>query len=261
MANFAARQVLNGYNVVIMTLEMAQDAFAQRFDGIFSLLDINRMYLSRTYRERLTSALAEKKRVEGRGSLFIKQFPTGDASVIDFYAYLRELIMRGVKPHIIYVDYINLMKTAYMVERNMYSSIKRIAEELRALSFAFEIPVVSVSQLNREGSFVGFEELDFTYIAESLGLPATADFLAILGVDDDAMIYQNELLYKISKNRLGGRVGEVGRLLYDQRSLKMYDSSESEIWMDEANTSGDERRVAEQRPQREQANERRGRRR
>lgn len=261
MANFAARQVLNGYNVVIMTLEMAQDAFAQRFDSIFSQLDINRIYLSNENRRRLARKLAELKETDGRGSLYIKQFPTGDASVIDFYAYLRELIMRGIKPHIIYIDYINLMRTAYKVESNMYSAVKRIAEELRALSFAFEVPVVSVSQLNREGSFVGFEELDFTYIAESLGLPATADFMAILGVDDDAIIYQNELHYKIVKNRLGGRVGETGRLFYDSRSLKMYDSSEQEIWIEEANTSGDERSVATERPRRQEANETRRRRR
>jgi replicative DNA helicase len=260
MANFAARQVLHGHNVVLMTLEMAQDAFAQRFDSIYTGLDINRIYVSNTFKNRLTRKLAEVKAQEGRGSLLIKQFPTGDASVLDFTIYLRELLIRGIIPSIIYVDYINLMKTAYKVERNMYSAVKRIAEELRALSFAFEIPVVSVSQLNREGSFVGFEELDFTYIAESLGLPATADFMAIMGTDDDAMVYQNELLYKIVKNRLGGRVGEVDRLYYDSRSLKMYDSTELELWQQDATTSGDSRDIAPTPNHREEANRTRGRR-
>jgi replicative DNA helicase len=260
MANFAARQVLHGHNVVLMTLEMAQDAFAQRFDSIYTGLDINRIYVSNTFKNRLTRKLAEVKAQEGRGSLLIKQFPTGDASVLDFTIYLRELLIRGIITSIIYVDYINLMKTAYKVERNMYSAVNRIAEELRALSFAVEIPVVSVSQLNREGSFVGFEELDFTYIAESLGLPATADFMAIMGTDDDAMVYQNELLYKIVKNRLGGRVGEVDRLYYDSRSLKMYDSTELELWQQDATTSGDSRDIAPTPNHREEANRTRGRR-
>ena len=117
--------------------------------------------------------------------------------------------MRDVKPHILYVDYINLMKSAYKVEQNMYSTIKRVAEELRALSFEFEIPVISVSQLNREGTFVNFEALDFNHIAESLGIPATADFMSIIGTDEDMMVYENEVLYKITKNRLGGRVGQI----------------------------------------------------
>ena len=259
MANFAARQVLHGHNVVIMTLEMAQDAFAQRFDSIYSGLDINRIYVSNGYRNNLTRKLAEIKALENRGSLFIKQFPTGNASVLEFTIYLRELLIRGIKPSIIYVDYINLMKTAYQVERNMYSAVKRISEELRALSFAFEIPVVSVSQLNREGSFVGFEELDFTYVAESLGLPATADFMAILGTDDDAMVYANEILYKLVKNRLGGRVGEIGRLYYDARSLRMYDSTELDMWAADAQESGDDRNLVPPPNHREEANTTRGR--
>lgn len=241
MANFAARQAMNGLNPVIISLEMGEDAFAQRFDGIYSMMDINRMYLSRPSKRRLMDKLREIKATEGRGEVFIKQFPTGDASVLDFKIYLRELIMRDIKPHILYVDYINLMKTAYKVENNMYSTVKRVAEELRALSFEFEIPVVSVSQLNREGTFVNFVELDFNYIAESLGVPATADFMAILGTDEDSMVYENEILYKITKNRLGGRVGQFDKFYLDAKSLKMYDSSELDEWIEDAEISGDER--------------------
>jgi hypothetical protein len=220
---------------------MGEDAFAQRFDGIYSGLDINRMYVSQAYKRRLVDKLRNIKETENRGELFIKQFPTGDASVLDFKIYLRELKMRDVEPSILYVDYINLMKTAYKTETNMYSIVKRVAEELRALSFEFKIPVVSVSQLNREGTFVNFSELDFNYIAESLGVPATADFMAILGTDEDEMIYQNEILYKITKNRLGGRVGQFDKFYLDAKSLKMYDSSELDTWIEDAEISGDDR--------------------
>jgi len=242
MANFAARQVLNGYNPVVISLEMGEDAFAQRFDGIYSCLDINRMYMSKDYKKKLFNKLLNIKNTENRGELFIKQFPTGEASVLDFKIYLRELIMRDKNPQILYVDYINLMKTAYKTENNMYSTVKRISEELRALSFEFKIPVVSVSQLNREGTFVNFTELDFNYIAESLGVPATADFMAILGTDEDNMAYQNEILYKITKNRLGGRVGQFDKFYLDARSLKMYDSCELDLWIEDAEISGDDRK-------------------
>jgi replicative DNA helicase len=252
MANFAARQVLNGLNPVVISLEMAEDAFAQRFDGIYSCMDINRMYLSNTYRRQLMARLTETKSTEGRGELFIKQFPTGEASVLDFKIYLRELIMRDVHPDILYVDYINLMKTAYKVENNLYSTVKRVAEELRALSFEFEIPVVSVSQLNREGTYINFESLDFQYIAESLGVPATCDFMAILGTDEDQMIYQNEILYKITKNRLGGRVGQWDKFYLDARSLKMYDSCELDPWIEDAEISGDDRTSIDQVEEEEQ---------
>jgi len=196
MANFTARQILHGYNVVLMTLEMSEDAFAQRFDSIYSLMDINRMYISDDYKSRLVERLREVKNQENRGDLYIKQFPTGGASIRDFRIYLRELLLRGIKPHIIYIDYINLMKSEYTKSDNLYSKVKAIAEELRAMSFEFEVPIVSVSQLNREGSFVGFEELDINYIAECL--------------DPNTMVVKDNRLVRIDSLRVGDMIKGSG---------------------------------------------------
>jgi hypothetical protein len=245
LSNFAARQVLHGKNVALLTLEMSQDMFAQRFDAIYSLLDINRMYYGGdSGKLALYRKLKVLKDAPETGKLFIKQYPTGAATVRDFKIYLRELKMRDIPLDIIYVDYINLMKPAVKTGDNLYSTVKAIAEELRALSFEFEVPVVSVSQLNREGSFVGFEDVDFNYISESHGVPATADFMSIFGVSQDALIYESELHNKIVKNRLGGRVGDILKMYYDTRNLKMYDQEEEDLWRTEAAISGDERNFA-----------------
>jgi replicative DNA helicase len=71
LANFAARQVLNGLNVVLTSLEMSEYAFAQRFDSIFTDLNINRIYTSRKVTKELAKKLKEIKNKEGRGNLFI----------------------------------------------------------------------------------------------------------------------------------------------------------------------------------------------
>lgn len=245
LANMAARQVLHGHNVVLMTLEMSQDAFAQRFDSIYSLMDINRMYISDVNRKLLAKDLKKVKNTESRGELFIKQFPTGEASVRDFKRYIRELLIRDIEPDILMVDYINLMKAATRAGNGMYESVKRVVEELRSMSFEFDVPVLSVSQLNREGGFVGFKELDFGYIAESLGIPATADFIAIMGQDEDDLVYESEIHSKIVKNRLGGRVGEVHKMYLDSRSLRLYDECEMDQWVLDSQKTGDERNVYE----------------
>lgn len=255
LANFAARQVLNGYNPVLFTMEMSELAFAQRFDSILTLLDINRIYMIEDYKRKLASKLRQIKQTENRGELYIKEYPTGGATIANFRSFLHELRMRDIEFHIIYADYINLMKSETYGAADLYSKVKAVSEELRALSLEFNVPVVSVSQLNREGTFVGFEELDYNYIAESLGLPATADFMGIYGIDEDSIVYNNEVFYKIAKNRLGGRVGETDKFYYDRRSLKMYDATELDLWMSEASESGDEREPYErqeeqQRPQR-----------
>jgi hypothetical protein len=244
LANIISRQVLNGYNAVLMSLEMAEQAFASRFDAIFSKLDINKMYRPDN-RQRLIRSLSEVKRSD-RGEIFIKQFPTGDASSNDFRVYLRDLEMRGIIIDIIYVDYINLMKPEYKTKSDMYSDVKRIAEELRSLSYEFKAPVISVSQLNREGSSLDLKDIDIVHISESMGVPATADFVMFYGSDEENIVYESELFYKIVKNRLGGRVGEIGKFYYDTRSLKLYDSVEFDMWKDDSETSGDSREISQQ---------------
>ena len=244
LANFITRQVLAGHNIALLTLEMSEDAFAQRFDSIISCMDINKIYRGDDNIVKLYRKLKNVSRKEGLGKLYIKEFPTGEATVLDYKAYIRELQIRGINLDAIYVDYINLMKPSYGGSRHdLYVDVKRIAEELRALGFVFNIPIISVSQLNRPGTLSDFRDVSYSYIAESMGIPATADFIAIYGVDEDQMVYENQLHYKIEKNRLGGRVGEIDHFYYDARSLKMYDASEEELWIEDAVISNDQRRL------------------
>ena len=248
MANMISRQVLNGKNVALASLEMSEDMFAQRFDGIYSQLDINRFYFNEQLKPRLVDKLRNVKATENRGELFIKSFPTGKASVSDFRIWMRELKLRGKEIDIFFFDYLNLMSSEEVSKGdNSYGLMKSIAEETRAMGFEFDIPMVSVSQLNRSGTFMSFEEVDFNSIAESMGVPATADFMMIMGANDEHMIYNNEVHWKIVKNRFGGRVGEMDKFFYDGRSMKMYCSSEMDLWMSDITFSGDERNIAEQR--------------
>jgi len=242
MANMIARQVLNGHNVGLCSLEMSEKMFSQRFDSIYSLLDINRMYVNTDMKKILVTKLHEIKKTPNRGNLFIKNFPTGNASVADFRMWIRELSMRGNNPDILYCDYINLMRPEYKNTGSLYADVKKIAEELRALGLEFGIPIVSVSQINRAGTFLSFGELDMNSIAESFGVAATADLLAIVGGDEESMVYQSELSYKLVKNRLG-RPGVIGKWYVDDRSLKLYCETESKLWISDANITGDERNL------------------
>lgn len=245
MANMIARQVMAGKNIALASLEMSEEMFAQRFDGIYSQLDINRFYFNERLKRELMTRLRDIKGTEGRGQLYIKAFPTGKASVADFRTWVRELKLRGIELDGFFFDYLNLMASEEIKKGdNSYGLVKGIAEETRAMGFEFDIPMVSVSQLNRAGTFMSFEDVDFNSIAESMGVPATADFMMIMGANDEGMVYNNEVHYKIVKNRLGGRVGEMDKFYYDARSMKMYCSSEMDLWMSDITSSGDERNIA-----------------
>jgi hypothetical protein len=79
----------------------------------------------------------------------------------------------------------------------------------------------------------------------SIGISASADFMAIMGKDEEQMTYESELLYKIVKNRLGGRVNEIGKFYIDKNSLKMYDETELDLWFEDAKITEDERKSIE----------------
>ncbi|MFW6007926.1 MAG: DnaB-like helicase C-terminal domain-containing protein [archaeon] len=247
LANMLSRQVLKGYTGVLFTMEMSQDAFAQRFDAIYSYLDINKMYIQSRLKNKLVKNLKEVKNTEGRRDLYIKEFPTGKAKVNDFRIYLKELELRGIKPDIIYCDYINIMAPSSNKKgSNKYEDITEIVRELRALSLEFRAPVVSVTQINRDGSYLDLKELNWNYIAECISIANDSDFVGILGHDPDKLQYESEIHYKIAKNRLGGRVGTIGKLYMDQRNLRLYDETEYEKWFEDAKISGDERNPAEE---------------
>lgn len=242
MANIISRQVENGHNIVLMSMEMSEDAFSQRFDSIYGKVDINKMYINKSIRSHLVNEIKALKGKENLGKLYIKELPTGTASVNDFRIYLRELKMRKIRVDALYCDYIGIMKASVMVG-NMYTDVKKIAEELRSLSLEFHIPIITATQINRDGSKLDLKELDHNYVAESSGVPATADFMIFLGDDEDKFTYENEIHWKIIKNRIGGRVGDIKKFYIDTRSLKIYCETEYDVWIDDVKTSNDSREI------------------
>lgn len=217
LANMAARQVLNGKNVVLVSLEMSEDAFAQRFDAIFSLLDINKMYRERPLQRALIKSLKEIRERPNRGNLFIKQYPTGKATIDDYRKYLRELKIRGINPDIFICDYLNLMKPTYKTKGEMYADVKVISEELRALSYEFVIPVVSVSQLNREGMRISFDEVDFTYVSECLDLNTN-----VLLWNGKTYIDEKICNLKVGDVIKGSKDNVSVRKIFNKKNKKMY---------------------------------------
>lgn len=242
MINMGVRQMKHGYNVIYLTLEMSEDEVAKRVDSQLTLLDINRIY--DTKKKEFLSSLKTCK-VGNEGLFLIKQFPTGTANVNQFRSYLYELQMRNIKIDCVYVDYLNIMKPSVASgDGNLYTDVKRIGEELRALSYIIGCPIITATQVNRGGMNLDVGELSFMNLSESIGTAATSDFMMVLGTNDDALVYENELFYKILKNRFGGRVGEVDKFYIDNKSLKLYDSTELNTWINDASISGSTRNMS-----------------
>ena len=102
MCHVAASCIVNGHDVLYITLEMAEERIAERIDA--NLLNINIQELntiSKADYDRKFSVLKNKT----QGKLIIKEYPTAAASTLHFRALLQELhLKKNFKPEIIFVE-------------------------------------------------------------------------------------------------------------------------------------------------------------
>ena len=81
------------------------------------------------------------------GKIIIKEFPPSSLTVPQLKAWIKKhLVEKGIKFDVIIVDYLNLFDGP---GNNLYEKIKNIAEQTRALSYYFSVPVLSATQQNR----------------------------------------------------------------------------------------------------------------
>ena len=198
MCHMAASAMTSGHNVLYITLEMAEEKISERIDA-------NLMNVSMADLKSLPKQIYDKKMTDIRhkatGSLIVKEYPTVQAGAGHFRHLVKELAMkRKFVPSLIFIDYINLCQSMVYKGANVnsYEKIKSIAEELRGLAVELVVPIVTATQINRSGA--GSSDVSMENVAESFGLPATADlFLALIRTDE--LDELNQIMVKQLKNR------------------------------------------------------------
>jgi len=199
MCHVASSVLLQGKNVLYITLEMAEEKIAERIDA--NLLNVNIQDITdlpKVMFESKVTNLAKKT----QGTLIIKEYPTAAAHSGHFKGLLNELALKkSFKPDIIFIDYLNICASSrYRAGSNVnsYSYIKAIAEELRGLAVEANLPIVSATQTTRSG--FASSDVDLTDTSESFGLPATADLMFAL-ISTEELETLNQIMVKQLKNR------------------------------------------------------------
>ena len=200
MCHVAASALVDGKNVLYITMEMAEERIAERIDA--NLLNIPIDQLDKMPKTMFTEKVKQLS-AKTTGNLIIKEYPTGSAHAGHFRALLNELkLKRQFKPDIIFIDYLNICASSRMKGMggsiNSYNYIKAIAEELRGLAVEYDVPVFSATQTTRSGysnSDVGLEDT-----SESFGLPATADLMFAL-ISTEELQKLGQIMVKQLKNR------------------------------------------------------------
>lgn len=226
MCHCASGNLIEGLNVLYITLEMAEEKIAERIDA--NLMNIAIDELSELPKDVYQKKI-DKIRSKTVGKLIIKEYPTASAGANNFRYLLNELkLKKNFKPDIIYIDYLNICSSSRLKvgsNVNSYLYVKAIAEELRGLAVEHNLPIVSATQTNRTGftnSDVGLEDT-----SESFGLPATADFMFAI-ITNEQMASLNQLLVKQLKNRYSDpNINRKFIVGVDRSKMKLYNVEQS----------------------------------
>ena len=230
MCHCAAANLAAGYNVLYITLEMAEEKIAERIDANLMNIPVQKL---ETLPKPMFDSKIEKVQNKTQGRLLIKEYPNASAHVGHFKALLQELsIKKAFVPDIIYVDYLNICSSSRYKGAivNSYTFVKSIAEELRGLAGEHNVPIVSATQTTRSG--YGNSDVDLTDTSESFGLPATADFMVAL-ISTEEMEELNQIMVKQLKNRYNDpTVNKRFVVGIDRAKMRLYDCEEQKKIVD-----------------------------
>ena len=226
MCHVASGALIEGKNVLYITLEMAEEKIAERIDA--NLLNINIQDITDLPKP-IFDTKVEDLAKKTQGTLIIKEYPTASAHCGHFKSLLNELALKkSFRPDIIFIDYLNICASSrYRANGNVnsYSYIKAIAEELRGLAVEANLPIVSATQTTRSG--YGSSDVELTDTSESFGLPATADLMFAL-ISTEELEGLNQILVKQLKNRYNDPTVRKRFVVgIDRAKMRLYDCEQT----------------------------------
>jgi replicative DNA helicase len=213
LGNVASNIALQGKKVLLISLEMSEVMYCKRLSSSITKIPISELKSQQQTLKQLITEIREQKK---NSTIMVKEFPPSTITPGQLGAFIKKLNQSNFTPDAIVIDYLNLLSSPFGV--NSYERLKFIAEKVRALSYEFNCPIISATQVNRTG--MGVVEPGMETISESTGLAATADAIfTIWQQDEDKELGIINL--GVVKNRFGPNSGSVPlRVDYTTLTLK-----------------------------------------
>ena len=212
LGNVAKNISDQGKTVLLVSLEMSELVYAKRITTSLTQIPINELH-HRT--DDIKTVVEQYKQSHSDSRVLVKEFPPNTITCAHLKGYIKKISDKGIKLDAIVIDYVNLLRST--TGNNSYERIKDVTEQLRALTYTFDCPIITATQLNRQGYNEINPSLDT--IGESIGLAATADCIfSIWQEEEDAELGIIKL--GIMKNRFGENYGGISmRIDYNTLTL------------------------------------------
>lgn len=214
LGNVAINIAKQGKTVLLVSLEMSEKMYCKRLASSMTQIPISELVSNP---EELRLQLKQYKNDHNPARVLVKEFPPNTITANNLKGFIKKIVSTGIKIDCVVLDYVNLLHSN--MGNNSYERIKYATEKLRALSYEFECPIVTATQLNRSGYNEVNPSLDT--VSESIGLAATADAIfSLWQEEDDAEL--GVIRMGIMKNRFGPNYGSTAMRI-DYRTLTVTD--------------------------------------
>ncbi len=156
-----------------------------------------------------------RKLDKNQSNIDMRYYPPDTLSVLDIQLYIQALkdkcAATGQRLRAVYIDYLDLLKSGSTFDQYRME-LGKITMLLKAVAVIENIPIITVTQLNR----AGYDKKDYslTQMSESIKKVEHADFVALLKLQDDKSAQDEQqqseedreyspLEFFIGKNRSG----------------------------------------------------------
>lgn len=158
MTDLVSGWVKEGKNVLLISLEMSAKEVMKRVHSNTLNIPIADLAPGRFNKEHFKNKLIESKE-KGYGTFYTKDYPALSTGALQIEALLEAYENeKDIEFDVVLVDYMGIMKSDLISpSAGLYSYVKSIAEELRAVAVRKGLRIVTASQLNRcfwVGSFI-----------------------------------------------------------------------------------------------------------
>lgn len=223
LSQFAYQSLLLDRTVLIITCEMSDNAYARRIDALIAK-GCNIDLLGAQHRE-LEQKVRKFHEEHPNAKLIIKEYASGKATTFEIRNYIENLIRDGVKPDLIVIDYLNLLKTTQGGRNDqLFIKIGYISKEVRAISHDLHIPIMTATQSNRAAYTNSEVRLD--NISQSTALAEDGDFICgLYQMDED--VDNGVIKVNVIKNRLGNKNYTPHQFKIDSASLDLIDMGDA----------------------------------
>lgn len=182
LQNVAVNACNAGYNVAYISLELSDKKCMKRVGSMRLEIPIKEYTEKAKDKEYIKERIAEMNRRNGDGvfeskpgKFFIKEFPSGTATLTDIKKYLKQVKEEaGIDIDLLVIDYIQIMGCEKGVDRNMlYLKGEHLAVGLRAIAQQHNLACLTATQLAKDK--YGANNIELNDMPESKAIADTAD--------------------------------------------------------------------------------------